>query len=76
MIDISWWLSHLAWFAFGGVVGFAIASWMAVSSEVRWLEETQPVPLDDSAEIAALKAELEEERANVKFYYDMATERM
>jgi hypothetical protein len=76
MIDFGWWISHLSFAVIGGCAGFAIAAALAMSSEVSRWEETQPAQVDDSELVAALKAELAEERANVEFYCRMATERM
>lgn len=76
MIDTLWHIAPVVIaIALGYFAGFVTAAVLAVSNEVSRMEEWQAVR-DDSAEVAALKAELEEERANVKFYYDMATERM
>ena len=80
-ITFDWIILRGLWFALGGCVGimlgFLAASLMAVSGSISRWEETQPEPepQDDSAQVAALKAELEEAQANVEFYYQMATER-
>ena len=74
MIDALWHIAPVVIaIAAGYFAGFITAAVLAVSSEVSRWEDAQPVPVDDSAEVAALKAE--EERANVEFYYRMATER-
>ena len=76
MIDTLWHIAPVViTIALSYFAGFITAAVLAVSSEVSRWEDAQPVPVDDSAEVAALKAELEEERANVEFYYRMATER-
>jgi hypothetical protein len=77
MIDTLWHIAPVVIaIALSYFAGFVTAAVMTISSQVSRWEETQPVQVDDSELVAALKAELEEERANVKFYYDMATERM
>lgn len=82
MIDALWSIAPIIIaIALGYFAGFITAAVLAVSSEVNRMEEWQAVR-DDSAEVAALKAELAlaqadlaYERNNVKFYYQMATER-
>lgn len=82
MIDALWSIAPIIIaIALGYFAGFVTAAVLAVSSEVNRMEEWQAVR-DDSAEVAALKAELAlaqadlaYERNNVKFYYQMATER-
>ena len=82
MIDTLWHIAPVVIaIALGYFAGFVTAAVLAVSSEVNRMEEWQAVR-DDSAEVAALKAELAlaqadlaYERNNVKFYYQMATER-
>ena len=82
MIDALWSIAPIIIaIALGYFAGFITAAVMAVSSEVSRWEDAQPVR-DDSAEVAALKAELALAQAdlaygrnNVKFYYQMATER-
>lgn len=68
--------------ALGYFAGFVTAAVLAVSSETSRWHDTADAPQDDSAEVAALKAELAlaqadlaYERNNVKFYCQMATER-
>lgn len=94
MIDALWSIAPIIIaIALGYFSGFVTAAVLAVSSETSRWEESQAIPFgvwhdtadaphDDSAEVAALKAELAlaqadlaYERNNVKFYYQMATER-
>ena len=82
MIDALWNIAPtVVAIALGYFAGFITAAVLAVSNEVNRMEEWQAVQ-DDSAEVAALKvelalaqADLAYERNNVKFYYQMATER-
>jgi hypothetical protein len=82
MIDALWSIAPIIIaIALGYFAGFITAAVLAVSSEVNRIEERQAVR-NDSAEVAALKAklalaqaDLAYERNNVKFYYQMATER-
>lgn len=82
MIDALWSIAPVVIaIALSYFAGFITAVVLALSNEVNRMEEWQAVR-DDSAEVAALKAELAlaqadlaYERNNVKFYYQMATER-
>lgn len=84
MIDALWSIAPIVVaIALGYFAGFITAAVLAVSSETSRWHDTADAPHDDSAEVAALKAQLASaqadlayERNNVKFYYDMATERM
>jgi hypothetical protein len=84
MIDTLWHIAPVVVaIALGYFAGFVTAAVLAVSSETSRWHDTADAPHDDSAEVAALKAELAlaqadlaYERNNVKFHYDMATERM
>jgi hypothetical protein len=70
MIDTLWHIAPVVVaIALGYFAGFVTAAVMAVSSDVSRWEDAQPVPLweieydapqNDSAEVAALKAELEQ----------------
>ena len=83
MIDTLWHIAPtVVAIALGYFAGFIPAAVLAVSSETSRWHDTADAPHDDSAEVAALKAELAlaqadlaYERNNVKFYYQMATER-
>ena len=77
MIDWAWWLSHLAWAFLGSVVGFVLASVLAVSGEIsRWEEAqtAQPTPAPEPA-TPERDAALAEAEAKAEFYYRMATEK-
>lgn len=83
MIDELWHIAPIVVaIALGYFAGFITAAVLAVSSETSRWHDTADAPQNDSAEVAALKAELAlaqadlaYERNNVKFYYQMATER-
>lgn len=76
MIDALWSIAPVVIaIALSYFAGFVTAAVLAVSSETSRWHDTADAPQDDSAEVAALKAELAKERANMEFYYRMATER-
>lgn len=78
MIDWSWWLSHLAWAFLGSVVGFMLASVLAVSGEISRWEETQTAQPTQAPEPKPepeppIDAALAEAEAKADFYYRMET---
>jgi hypothetical protein len=74
MIDWAWWLSHLAWAFLGSVVGFVLASVLAVSGEIsRWGEAQMAQPKLEPEPEPSIDAQLAEAEAKADFYYRMAT---
>lgn len=74
MIDWAWWLSHLAWAFLGSVVGFMLASVLAVSGEIsRWEEAQTAQPEPELEPEPPIDAALAEAEAKADFYYRMET---
>lgn len=69
MIDWAWWLSHLAWAFLGSVVGFVLASVLAVSGEIsRWEEAQTAQPTPAPEPVSSIDAQLAEAEAKADFY--------